>query len=100
MPVTGNLQVSIVLFLGLSQFLEEGVDVPPFQVMRDRMLEDSFVGSQMRARERGRGVHLILKMGVICRSQKQTAEAKSMIPPQPHLLFAMSMANILSAWQL
>jgi hypothetical protein len=41
------------------------VNVPPLEVVRDWMLENSVISPQVRTGKRGLGVHLVLKTGVV-----------------------------------
>jgi len=54
LPVARDLEVAVGFLIDLTELAKHGVDVVPSKIMRDRMLEDGFVGAQMRA-SKGRG---------------------------------------------
>ena len=65
MTVARNLVAAVVFLLDLAHLSEEGQDVTPFQVVRDRVLEDSVEGSLMWGAKRSCRFH---KMEMLIRS--------------------------------
>ena len=58
LPVIGDLEVAVGLFLDLTELAEQRVHVMPAQVVGNGMLENRVEGAQVRAGKRGRGRHV------------------------------------------
>jgi hypothetical protein len=60
LSVARHLQVAIRFLDNATELSEQGVDVVPFEIVRERMLKDPVVGAELRAGEMGDCFHGIL----------------------------------------
>lgn len=63
LAVAGDFVAAVMFFLDLAQFTKKRVDVAPFEVVRDGVLENSVEGALMRGGEWRGGFHGVGKIG-------------------------------------